>query len=185
MSKAEKSKKKQRSTSQDITEAEVQDDYRLKPSKGANKLETSEWPLLLKVPNFIFFSFLNQSSRITTVSTPRPATTPPSPKATPLSRDPLKNTSSTVSSISISPQTPLLTKLWLGSRRSSWRVSPPWKRPVTVVPSIPRSLVAWSSAWNVPLDWLRPNNLQVCEFSFLTDFDFSWWESVFFQICVE
>ena len=118
MSKAEKSKKKQRSTSQDITEADIQDDYQLKPSKGAAKLDTSDWPLLLKVPNFIFFPFLNQS-RTTNVSTPRPTTIPPLLKVTPLLRDPSKNTSSTVSSISISPQTLLPTKLWLGSRRSS------------------------------------------------------------------
>ncbi len=117
MSKAEKSKKKQRSTSQDITE-DVQGDYQLKPSKGAAKCDSSDWPLLLKVPNFIIFSLLTRS-RITTVSTPRPATTPPFPKATPLLRDPLKNTSSTVSSISISHPTLLPTKSLPGSRRSS------------------------------------------------------------------
>jgi len=38
-----KSKKKQ-----SISESEIQDDYQLKPSKQAAKLETSEWPLLLK-----------------------------------------------------------------------------------------------------------------------------------------
>jgi H/ACA ribonucleoprotein complex subunit 4 len=48
MSKADKSKKKQRSTSQDITESDVQGDYLLKPSKGGVKCDSSEWPLLLK-----------------------------------------------------------------------------------------------------------------------------------------
>ena len=63
-----KSKKNQ---AREVDEDELQDDYHIKPSNKPAKLDTSDWPLLLKVLISPLNPFLI-CSRITIVSTPKP-----------------------------------------------------------------------------------------------------------------
>ena len=85
-------------------------DYTIKPSKGGAQLDTSTWPLLLKVPPPLSFSI----NRTSTSSTSKLTTSPPYPAEVPPPRELLRNSRDMESLILISHPIPPLTKSWLG-----------------------------------------------------------------------